>query len=269
MKPYVICHMMPSVDGRLRTERWDVPEAAHEEYERTAESYRADAWICGRKTMEEFARGRRKPRGARARRLPRTDFVVPREKGKRYAIALDARGKLAWSGREVEGDPLIAVLTQAVPDSYLAFLRDKGISYVFAGTKAGRLDLALALETLRTKFGVKRLLLEGGGETNGSFLRAGLVDELSLLLTPVADGRPGEPALFDVEDESPSKAVARLRLKSVKRAAADMVWIRYAVRRNGLRSKNTRSSADEVHPTAAVGRRAQRLLRGRAARCSS
>ena len=57
-----------------------------------------------------------------------------------------------------------------------------------------------------------------------------VVDELSLLLTPVADGRPGEPALFDVEGESAARAVARLRLKSVRRAAADMLWIRYAVR---------------------------------------
>ena len=233
MKPYVICHMMPSVDGRLRTERWDVPESAHQEYERTAESYGADAWICGRKTMEEFARGRHKPRASRARRLPRTDYLVPRARGDRYAIAIDVQGKLAWRDGEVEGDPLITVLTEQVPDSYLGFLQDKGISYLFAGKKARDLDLALALQKLRTKFGIKRLLLEGGGETNGSFLRAGLVDELSMLLTPVADGRPGEPALFDVEGESPSRAVARLRLKSVKRAAADMLWIKYAVRRNG------------------------------------
>jgi 2,5-diamino-6-(ribosylamino)-4(3H)-pyrimidinone 5'-phosphate reductase len=97
-------------------------------------------------------------------------------------------------------------------------------------------NLSRALTTLREKFGIKRLLLEGGGETNGAFLRAGLVDELSLLLTPVADGRLGEPALFDVEDENPAKAIARLRLKSAKRAAADMLWIKYAVRNGGRRA---------------------------------
>jgi riboflavin biosynthesis pyrimidine reductase len=57
---------------------------------------------------------------------------------------------------------------------YLAFLQDKGISYVFAGKKADDLDLPLALEKLRTKFGIKKLLLEGGGETNGEFLRTRL-----------------------------------------------------------------------------------------------
>jgi riboflavin biosynthesis pyrimidine reductase len=75
-------------------------------------------------------------------------------------------------------------------------------------------------------------MLEGGGETNGSFLREGLVDELSLLLTPVADGQPGEPALFDVEGMRSRKALAKLRLKSVQRAASDMLWIKYAVRTN-------------------------------------
>jgi riboflavin biosynthesis pyrimidine reductase len=233
MKPYVICHMMPSVDGRLRTERWDIPKKGHEEYERTADSYRADAWICGRKTMEEFAKGRKRPRRSRTGKIPRTDFVVPREKGAHYAIAIDTRGKLTWTDNTVEGDPLIEVLTEDVPDGYLEFLRERGISYLFAGKTARDVDLSLALEKLRTKFGVKRLMLEGGGETNGSFLREGLVDELSLLLTPVADGRLGEPALFDVEGERPSKAVAKLRLKSVRRAASDMLWIKYAVRRNG------------------------------------
>src|SRR5438477_8276093 len=104
MKPYVICHMMPSVDGRLRTDRWDVPEAGHEEYERTADSYRADAWICGRKTMEEFAGGRATATSVREK-IPREDFVVLRKKrGTRYAIALDPEGKLHWKQNEVEGD---------------------------------------------------------------------------------------------------------------------------------------------------------------------
>ena len=232
MKPYVVCHMMPSVDGRLRTDRWDIPEVGHKEYERTADTYHADAWVCGRKTMEEFAKGRRRPKRSRTDKIPRSDYVIPREKGKRYAVAIDTHGKLAWTGGDVEGDPLVEVLTEDVPDSYLAFLREKGISYLFAGKRATGVDLGLALEKLREKFGVKTLMLEGGGETNGSFLRAGLVDELSVLLTPVADGRVGEPALFDVEGEQPKKAVAKLRLKSVRRAAADMLWIRYGVTRS-------------------------------------
>jgi 2,5-diamino-6-(ribosylamino)-4(3H)-pyrimidinone 5'-phosphate reductase len=230
MKPYVICHMMPSVDGRLRTKRWDIPAVAHDEYERTANTYRSDAWLCGRKTMEEFATGRGRPTRRRTGRMLREDFVVPKRKGAQYAVALDSHGKLPWASGDIEGDPLISVLTEDVSDNYMSFLQQRGVSYVFAGKKAGAVDLAMALAKLRDRFGIKRLLLEGGGETNGSFLRAGLVDELSMLLTPVADGRLDEPALFDVEHAPPAKAVGRLSLTSVRKAAADMVWVRYRVR---------------------------------------
>jgi riboflavin biosynthesis pyrimidine reductase len=59
-----------------------------------------------------------------------------------------------------------------------------------------------------------------------------VVDELSLLVTPVADGGQGEPALFDVEGARPAKAVASLNLKSAKRIGADMVWLRYGIRKS-------------------------------------
>jgi dihydrofolate reductase len=206
--------MMPSVDGWLRTDRWDVSERAHNEYERTANTYDADAWLSGRKTMEEFASGRWKGRAHRnGRRLPRTDWVAPVKEGKTFAISLDPGGKLAWKSNEVEGDPLIEILGEDVPDGYLQFLRKKG-----------------------RKFGIKQLMLEGGGETNGTFIHQGLVDELSLLVTPVADGAPGEPALFDVEGTRPKKAIARLRLKSVRKIPTGMVWLKYKVQQNGRRA---------------------------------
>jgi 2,5-diamino-6-(ribosylamino)-4(3H)-pyrimidinone 5'-phosphate reductase len=236
VKPYVICHMMPSVDGRLRTDRWNIPEKGHEEYERTAETYGADAWICGRITMEDFASGRWRGRSRRTRKLPRTDWIAPLKPDQTFVIALDPGGKLAWKENNLEGEPLIEVLGEDVPDGYLAFLRDKGISYIFAGKKGAELNLRTVLNKLRRKFGIKRLMLEGGGETNGTFIHQGLVDELSLLVTPVADGGLGEPALFDVEARKPKKAVAHLRLKSVRKVASGMVWLKYKVQQSGRRA---------------------------------
>jgi 2,5-diamino-6-(ribosylamino)-4(3H)-pyrimidinone 5'-phosphate reductase len=68
-------------------------------------------------------------------------------------------------------------------------------------------------------------MLEGGGGINGSMLRAGLVDEVSLLVAPVADGRVGTPALFDVEgaDFAPRDLV----LDAVERRDGGLVWLRY------------------------------------------
>jgi hypothetical protein len=107
MKPYVICHMMPSVDGRLRTDRWDVPKKGHEEYERTANTYRADAWLCGRKTMEEFANGRRLPKRSGRSKIPRDDFAIPRERGQQYVVVIKLSVLLAPVADGRQGEPAL------------------------------------------------------------------------------------------------------------------------------------------------------------------
>ena len=55
------------------------------------------------------------------------------------------------------------------------------------------IDLKSVLTKLRKHFGIEKLLLEGGGKINGSFLAADLIDELSVLIAPVADGTIGAP----------------------------------------------------------------------------
>ncbi|HET9002923.1 MAG TPA: dihydrofolate reductase family protein, partial [Gemmatimonadaceae bacterium] len=67
--------------------------------------------------------------------------------------------------------------------------------------------------------------LEGGGKINGSFLRAGLIEEVSVLVAPVADGRIGTPALFDVEGRG--VAPRRLTLEGVEQRADGVLWLRY------------------------------------------
>jgi riboflavin biosynthesis pyrimidine reductase len=77
------------------------------------------------------------------------------------------------------------------------------VSYIFAGEQD--LDLGLALKILHRELGIQRVLLEGGGVTNGAFLRAGLIDELSLVIFPAVDGAKGAPCVFDSrEDAAPA-----------------------------------------------------------------
>ena len=226
-RPHVVCHMVPSIDGRIVTRGWALPPSILREYERTAATFDADAWIIGRISMEPYAGKARIPkRKAGAPKIPRTDFIARRDAGS-YAIALDPSGKLRWESADLDGEHVIAVLTAKVSDDYLAFLREKGISYLIAGRV--EVDLGRALATLRREFGIRRLLLEGGGKINGSFLRANLIDELSVLLAPLADGSVGTPTLFDVGDaRSP---VRHLRLRAVERRAGGMVWLRYDLKR--------------------------------------
>jgi 2,5-diamino-6-(ribosylamino)-4(3H)-pyrimidinone 5'-phosphate reductase len=223
-RPYVICHMAPSLDGRIVVSRWKADHAPiTKEYERTAATLKGDAWIIGRVSMEPYAGKTRVPR-RNVEPIPREDFIA--KKANSYAIAVDPSGKLTWTTDNVDGEHFITILTEAVPDAYLAFLRDKGVSYVFGGRM--KIDLAKALEKLRAKFGIKRLLLEGGGAVNGSFLAANLIDELSILIVPVADGATGIPTLFDVKGKRSD--AKNLKLMSVEKLRGDLVWVRYRVK---------------------------------------
>lgn len=223
-RPYVICHMLPSIDGRIVLRDWKLPKATRE-YERTAATFDADAWIIGRISMEPYAGKSRVPVRKNRERIAREDFIADHDR-ESYAIAIDPSGKLTWRASDIDGEHVITILTTSVSDDYLAFLQSKGVSYLFGGES--RIDLAKVLRKLRARFGIKTLLLEGGGKINGSFLAANLIDELSILVGPVADGSIGTPSLFDVEDRRvPAR---KLKLMSIEKRAGDIVWLRYKVR---------------------------------------
>lgn len=123
----------------------------------------------------------------------------------------------------------MVVLTESGPDAHLRALRAGGQSYLFAGDRS--VDFALALAMLKTLFGIERLLVEGGGHINGSMLRAGVIDELSLLLASTFDGLTGTPAVFDFagdEDESMGSR-RKLDLTSCERLPGGVIWLRYRI----------------------------------------
>jgi riboflavin biosynthesis pyrimidine reductase len=219
--------MLASVDGRIATGGWPLSPEGRRLYEQVHARYEPDAWMCGRVTMEPFAGALRTDAEVARERTsdgPRADYRAPGAY-ESYAFALDPHGRLAWTTGDIEGDHVVAVLSERVSDEYLDLLRGRGVSYLFAGAR--EIDLALAVAKIGAGFGVRTLMLEGGGRINGAMLRAGLIDEVSLLLAPVADGRIGTPALFDVlgEDATP----CRLALESVEQRPGDVVWLRYRV----------------------------------------
>jgi riboflavin biosynthesis pyrimidine reductase len=229
MKPHVICLMAASVDGRTLHSRWRPAGSAASLFERIHDEIGGDAWLIGRVTGSEFAKGKSNayPAGT-AERFAREPWFARRD-AKAYGVVLDAHGKIVWGRADIGGDPIVAVLSKQVPDAHLAGLRAEGVSYIFAGESA--LDLALTLEILNRELGVKRLLLEGGGGANGAFLRAGLVDELSLILCPVVDGAKGAPSVFDSTDaETGQRAPVRaMTLVSSQPLDGGALWLRYRI----------------------------------------
>lgn len=228
MKPHIICHMASSIDGRILPERWTPSGAhSHEMYEVLHGRLGGGSWLVGRVTGQEFAKREAYPDRPEAS-FPRTAWL-PKTDAVAYGVVLDARGKIAWGRSDVGGDPIVVVLTKAVSDAHLASLREDGVGYVFAGETD--LDPHQVVATLNTELGIDRLLLEGGGHLNGGFFRAGLIDEISLMLVPAIDGASGAPAVFDGSGVSTSELLPIDTLALVSHEVMDggIVWLRYRV----------------------------------------
>ena len=214
--------MLSSIDGKIDGASLEGLTAPGE-YEITGEQLKGDAWICGRTTMQQhFADPEPFVAAAQAPAGPQPVYVAARAKS--YAVSVDTMGKLRWSSADVQGDHLICVVSERVPLEYLAMLRNTGISYIVSGQET--VDLVQAVTLLGEHFGIRTLLLEGGGHINGAFLEAGLVDEMSLLIAPGIDGRHDIAAVFDGVSPGARQAVP-LQLKSVERRESDTLWIRY------------------------------------------
>lgn len=198
-RPYIICHILSSLDGKIAgpfmgTETVGVLGA---EYGKIRTEMKADAWLYGTTTTKEFT-DFRQPVLEEVQEVAAGDFIAD-DHAELYYVSVDVDGEIGWesgtfSNRGRTPAHVIEVLTASTPISYKAYLRKKGVSYIIAGEK--NLDCKIAVKKLYKLFHIKKVLICGGGIVNWSFLRAGMIDELSLVLAPVTDGGSGSASLF-------------------------------------------------------------------------
>lgn len=203
-RPYIICHMVTSIDGKVTGDflfREECREACEIYYE-INRKLKCDGFICGRVTMEEsFTQGYypdlSKYKPVKHDLDLKMDYI-PDDLSGFYAVAFDTNGRLGWKeSRIIDDDPgyggaqIIEVLSEQVDERYLGYLEEMEIPYIFAGET--EIDVTVALEKLKTLFGVEKLLLEGGSMINGAFQRADAVDELSLVVAPTIADSSSKP----------------------------------------------------------------------------
>jgi riboflavin-specific deaminase-like protein len=82
-----------------------------------------------------------------------------------------------------------------------------------------------ALRWLCAKWGVKRLLCEGGGELNEALFRAGLVDEIHLTICPKIFGGRTAPTIADGFGFQRLADAAKFELTSIKREKAELFTV--------------------------------------------
>lgn len=147
-----------------------------------------------------------------------------------FFISIDIEGTVAWESNYIEkkGRPRshpIVVLCENVSDDYLAYLRNLDISYLFAGKET--LDCELLMEKLYSLLGVEKLMIAGGGIVDYTFLQAGLIDELSLVVAPLADGMTDTASVFDRAVFHPDGEAIPFKLLSAEVLDGDALWLRY------------------------------------------
>ena len=208
-RPYVICHMTVSLDGKVTGEHLvrSNHSPASDVYYEINRNYKADAYACGRVTMEgSFTGGWYPDLSEFEPAYSPMDYLVDDVTGF-YAVAFDPHGHLGWKANriiDVDEDPgydkaqIIEVLPHDIDLRYLTYLQSMEIPYIFAGDT--KIDMEEALFKLRSYFGIKMLLLEGGSILNGAFQRAVVIDELSLVVDPVIGGE-GKPLCMDSKVE--------------------------------------------------------------------
>lgn len=227
-KPYVICHMTISIDGKVTGNFLFSPECqqGNSAYYQINRDFKADAYGCGRVTMEESFTGGYFPVLSEfdGVSIPRDDYIA--DKGARFfAVAFDRHGRLGWSAPCIIDDDegyggahIIEVICESVDDRYLAYLRKTGVSYIFAGKD--ELSVSLALEKLYELFGIKTFLLEGGSIINGAFAKEKLIDELSLVQVPIVASGSDKPLFYECD-------TTNFTLTAAECVAPSVVWLRY------------------------------------------
>jgi riboflavin-specific deaminase-like protein len=173
-RPFVVAQLGQSLDGRIATEsgesRWINQEAALDHVHRIRAA--VDAVVVGIGTV-----------------LADDPMLnVRRVAGRNPArVVIDPNGKLPGNARLLADDGARKLVVRAGPGR-----SPEGVEVVEVAREAGKLDPNAIIAALWQR-GLRSVLIEGGANTISSFLDAGAVDRLHVLVAPVilGSGKPG------------------------------------------------------------------------------
>ena len=222
MLPRVILHNMVSVDGRMD---WFTPDVGL--YYEIASRFDEDAMLSGSNTILAMPAEEEKPEEAdQISERPEVDADAAR----RLLVVVDSRGRVQnWQflRRQPYWRDVVALCCGTTPQSHLEYLEREQVAYIVTGEE--HVDLRAALEELNGRYGVQVVRVDSGGILNGLLLRAGLVDEVSVLIDPSLVGGTSPRSIFTAPDLASSEGVIGLKLMHLERFEGDVVWLRYEV----------------------------------------
>ncbi|RZL12964.1 MAG: RibD family protein, partial [Pedobacter sp.] len=229
-RPYIVCHMASTINGRIISENWGRIEDRRRYsalYEQCHNSFENQAWMVGRKTLEKDFNERLDLQSIKPSPNISREAFIGDPNATSFVIALDSKGKLGWDSNEIDGDHVIVILTEDISNDYLNYLKLKNISYVFAGKN--RVSFKVALEKIGELFPIRTIMLEGGGHINGAMLQEDLIDEISIVLLPVIDATSHSPTTFEIPVPLHDKENQNLSYQSVEQLDNGVLWLKYSI----------------------------------------
>ncbi|MBM3213866.1 hypothetical protein FJZ36_03000 [Candidatus Poribacteria bacterium] len=219
-RPRITLVVASTVDGKISTSDGAGPRFTSPRDKALLRRLRGetDAVILGAGTVAADDPPFRLPADIRAARLRRNQTETP------VRAVLSARATVSPSARMFQGHTSPAVVFVGPQAS-----REARDALAAVAEVAEVHDVGEAVAYLAERHGVRSILLEGGSETSGAFLEAGLIDEVYLTLCPVLVGGRDVPTPIG-GDGLPLERAARLRLISTRIEEGEL-FLHYRVER--------------------------------------
>ena len=221
---------MSTIEGKITSGTGiDILDDYFSLYTKTEDQLETKAWMIGRVTMQMFADDPNIVLPKIKDEVSKEDFISTKQSDY-YMFAVDTKGSLRWKSNTItlsnisEKLNLVVVVTSKTPREYLSYLKSKDISYVFGGDD--EIDFNSLFIKIKKLFNLDKIVVEGGGILNGSVMAEDLIDEISLLITPIVLNKTDSPSVFERKNVEEIKT-KKYKFQSVEKLENDCVWLRY------------------------------------------
>lgn len=241
MLPRVIIHNAVSADGRTD---WFTPDI--ERFYDLTTTWTEDATLAGSETLLQAYKDIDVPED---NEFTSDSVGIDKDDSRPILVVPDSSGKLRiWNllKKEQYWKGIVVLCSEKTSEKYKEYLKSKNIEIIIAGED--KVDFRKALEEINSRYGVNTVRVDSGGTLNGVLLRAGLVDEVSILIHPYLVGGTSPHSMFKAPDLDSKEGVIQLKYLALKREG-DLFWFRFEIEKpepENSESKNGETENTEI-----------------------